>query len=326
MTKPTGPLHPLLIPNQCSNSITIDFISPLPLNDSFNAIVTITDRLGSDIQITATHTNITAKHFASQFFNLWYCKNGLPLNIISDHDKIFISKFWKALHTLTKVKLKMSFSYHPETNGTSECSNKTIEQALWYHVNWNQKGWVKALPLNHFNMMNTVNASTGFSPFQLCMGRSLWLIPPLTSTHLQCDLPDDMDYNAVSLIETLTLNTMQAQDNLLTTKVAQAEFTNHHRSDELVFTVGYHVLLSTKHWCQEYMQTNSGCVTKFMPQYDSPFKITCTHPESSTYILLLPNKPNRFPTFHLSLLQIHTHRLWPVSITDITSTQACGYT
>jgi hypothetical protein len=130
MTKPTGPLHPLLIPNQCSNSITTDFISPLPLNDSFNAIVTITDRLGSDIQIAATHTNITAKHFASQFFNLWYCKNGLPLNIISDHDKIFISKFWKALHTLTKVKLKMSFSYHPETNGTGEHSNKTIEQAL----------------------------------------------------------------------------------------------------------------------------------------------------------------------------------------------------
>ena len=56
-----------------------------------------------------------------------------------------------------------------------------------------------------------------------------------------------MDYDAVSLIETLTLNTMQAQDNLLTTKVTQAEFTNHHCSDELVFTVGDHVLLSTKH-------------------------------------------------------------------------------
>ena len=55
MTKPTGPLHPLLIPNQCSNSNTIDFIGPLPLNDGFNAIVTITDRLGSDIQIAATH-------------------------------------------------------------------------------------------------------------------------------------------------------------------------------------------------------------------------------------------------------------------------------
>jgi hypothetical protein len=51
----------------------------------------------------------------------------------------------------------------------------------------------------------------------------------------------------VSLIETLTLNTMQVQDNLLTTKVAQAEFTNHHHSNELVFTLGDHVLLSTKH-------------------------------------------------------------------------------
>ena len=56
-----------------------------------------------------------------------------------------------------------------------------------------------------------------------------------------------MDCDAVSLIETLTMNTMQAQDNLITIKVAQAEFTNHHRSDELVFTMGDHVLLSTKH-------------------------------------------------------------------------------
>ena len=54
------------------------------------------------------------------------------------------------------------------------------------------------------------------------------------------------------------------------------------------------------------MQTNSSCVTKFMPRYDSPFKITCAHPESSTYILLLPNELNRFPTFHLSLLQKFT--------------------
>ena len=131
MQQPNPLVHSTLLnPDQCGDFITIDFIGPLPLDDSFDAIVTITDRLGSDIQIAATHTNITAKHFASQFFNLWYCKNGLPLNIISDHDKIFISKFWKALHTLTKVKLKMSSSYHPETNGTSECSNKTIEQAL----------------------------------------------------------------------------------------------------------------------------------------------------------------------------------------------------
>jgi len=55
-------------------------------------------------------------------------------NIISDRDKIFMSKFWKALCKLTGVKLKMFSAYHPETDGSSERSNKTVVQALRYHV------------------------------------------------------------------------------------------------------------------------------------------------------------------------------------------------
>jgi hypothetical protein len=166
-SKPVGPLHPLPIPDGRGDLIAIDFIGPLPVDEGFDCIVTITDRLGADIRIVPTHTEITAERFAAQFFDLWYCKNGLPLNIVSDRDKLFISKFWKALHNLMGVKLNMSSAYHPETDGSSERSNKTVAQALRYHVDRHQKGWVKALPLVRFNIMNTVNSSTGFSPFQL---------------------------------------------------------------------------------------------------------------------------------------------------------------
>jgi hypothetical protein len=146
-TKPVGPLHPLPIPDQRGDSITIDFMGPCPLDDGFNCIVTITDRLGANIWIAPTHMNISAERFAAQFFDLWYCENGLPLNIISDRDKIFVSKFWKALNKLTGIKLKMSSAYHPETDGSSERSNKSVVQCLRYHVERNQTGWVMALPL-----------------------------------------------------------------------------------------------------------------------------------------------------------------------------------
>ena len=119
----------------------------------------------------------TAERFMAQFFNLWYCENGLPLDIVSECDKLFISKFWR----VTGIKLKMSSAYHPETDRSSERSNKTVMQCLGYHVEQNQMGWVKALPLVHFNLMNTVNISTGFSPFQLQMGQSPRLIPPLVT-------------------------------------------------------------------------------------------------------------------------------------------------
>ena len=153
--KPTGPLHPLPILDQWGDSIVIDFIRLCLCDNGFDCIVTITDHLGSDIHVALTHMNISMEHFVVQFFDLWYCENGLLLNIVSNWDKLFVSKFWKALTKLTGMKLKISFAYHPEMDGSSECPNKSIMQCLQYHVEHNQTGWARALPLVHFNIMNT---------------------------------------------------------------------------------------------------------------------------------------------------------------------------
>ena len=120
------------------------------------------------------------------------------LHLISDRDPIFMLDVWTMLHKLTGVKLKMSTAYHPQTNGSSERTNKTVNQAICYHVDNNQKGWSKTLPHVRFAIMNTVNTSTGFSPFQLKTGRSLRIIPPLTNatataTHVPVEKVEDMN-------------------------------------------------------------------------------------------------------------------------------------
>ena len=112
----------------------MDFIGPLPIDSGFNCILSITDRIGANVRIVPTNLNITAEDLAVLFFNNWYCENGLPNNIICDRDKLFISRFWTALTKLTGVKLKMSTAYRPETDGSSERSNKMINQMLHYHV------------------------------------------------------------------------------------------------------------------------------------------------------------------------------------------------
>lgn len=78
------------IPDQCGDSVAMDFISPLPEDNGINCILTMTDRLNSDIQIIATWTDITALDLAGIFFDCWYCENGLPLEIVSDHDKLLL--------------------------------------------------------------------------------------------------------------------------------------------------------------------------------------------------------------------------------------------
>lgn len=86
----------------------------------------MTDHLGVDIQLAPCSTKMTAEDFANIFFNKWYCKNGCPLEIISDRDKLFISKFWKVLMKLTGIKHKLLTAYHPETDSSSEQTNKMV--------------------------------------------------------------------------------------------------------------------------------------------------------------------------------------------------------
>ena len=177
--KPGGPLHPLPIPDKRFDSVTIDFVGPLPKDDSFDSIVTMTDRLNANIQLAPCRTNMTAEEFTTIFFDKWFCENGLPLELITDRDKLFVSCFWKALMKLTGIKHKMSTAYHPQTDGASERSNKMVVQALRFHVEHNQTGWVRALPKVRFDIMNTINTSTGFTPFMLKSAHSPHLIPPL---------------------------------------------------------------------------------------------------------------------------------------------------
>lgn len=69
-----------------------------------------------------------------------------------------------------------------------------------------------------FDMMNTINGSTEFSPFQLRMGQSPHVIPPL----IQSSEGVVDDICALEVIEHLRMDIMEAQDNMLRAKISQA--------------------------------------------------------------------------------------------------------
>ncbi len=290
------------IPEQRGDSIATDFIGPLPEDDGFNCIATFTDRLGLDIRIVPTHTNLTAEKMAALFFDHWYCENGLPLQIVSDCNKLFVSKFWKALHRLTVVKLAMSSLFHPQTDGASERSDKTVNQSIRYHVDHQQHGWVKALPRIRFGMMNTLNVSTGYSGFQLKMGRSPHIILPLVPASLAPGCPQE-DINAARVIDKLLDDTASAKDNLIQANVAQASYANRSRKSDFEIGVGDRVMLSTFHRRRDYKNGDKNRMAKFMPRYDGPYTVTHSNPSLSLYTLDIPNSPAKFNTFHISELR-----------------------
>ena len=129
---------------------------------------------------------------------------------------------------------------------------KPFIQSLHYFVQWNQKGWVKSLPQVHFNMLNTVNASMGFLGFQLKIGCSPRLIPPVLNL-LPMELSGTKEaVNTASLIKQITVNVQDAKDALAAAKISQAYYANAHHGVEDVFVIGDLVMLSTFNCRHEY--------------------------------------------------------------------------
>jgi hypothetical protein len=242
-TKPVGLLHPLPIPDKHCDSVAINFIGPLPIDKGYNSFVTFTDCSGSDIQIIPTNTNLNAEQLAKLFFKEWYCKNGLPLDIVSNCDKLFISCFWKALHKLTGINLKLSSAYHPETDSASKQTNKTVIQCIHFAVEHDQKGWVNALPKVRFDIMNTINASTNFMPFQLQFRKSPRILPPLLALENNKE-PEPTARDIITQMQPLHL---EAKENLLEAKIKQAQQANAHCTNKFPYKTGVCMVLSTSH-------------------------------------------------------------------------------
>lgn len=54
----------------------------------------------------------------------------MPLDIMSDKDKIFVSRFWESFPEAMGIELQLSTAYHPQTDGQTERTNQMLEDML----------------------------------------------------------------------------------------------------------------------------------------------------------------------------------------------------
>ena len=170
--KPKPPPFPIASDtyNTPFTSIAMDFIVKLPLSESYNTILTITDTFSkASIFIPcneSTNTEYTAKLYATYVLPYY----GLPTCIISDRDPRFTSTFSRELcHTLG-IMQNISMAYHPQTDGQSEHTNQRLEQYLCIFINYHQQNWAPLLPLAQYTINVWPNATTKKAPFELILG------------------------------------------------------------------------------------------------------------------------------------------------------------
>ncbi len=126
--KSTGLYQPLPIGHAPWASVTMDLITQLPpTKDGNTAIVVFTDKLTKMIHIIPTITKYTAPILADIFLQNVFRFHGMPETFLSDRDSKFNSTFWKEFFRICNVKINMSSSYHPQTDGQTEVVKKSIE-------------------------------------------------------------------------------------------------------------------------------------------------------------------------------------------------------
>ena len=148
-------------------SIGMDFMGSLPQLNNFNYLLVVIDWLTSQVHFVPTTMVVTAKGVMWLILKEVVRLHGIPESIVSDRDTRFTSIFWKELQKLMGTKLLMSMAFHPQTDGATEQANRLIALILRIVVDNNQKNWSEKCSMIEFTINSSVNATTGYAPFEL---------------------------------------------------------------------------------------------------------------------------------------------------------------
>lgn len=80
------------------------------------------------------------------FFDEVVRLHGLLASIVSDQDPVFTSSFWRELLKQSCVQLQYSTTFHPQSDGQSEASNKIIMLYLRCLTGDRPRQWLRWLP------------------------------------------------------------------------------------------------------------------------------------------------------------------------------------
>jgi hypothetical protein len=102
---------------------------------------------------------------------------------VSDCDRRFVSDFWQELHKLLGTRLYMSTAYHPQSDGFTERSNRTLIECLCCVLMDKGGAWTDLLSGVEFAINNSESTATGMTPFFMTYGRHPRMPATLDATH-----------------------------------------------------------------------------------------------------------------------------------------------
>ena len=112
-TKPTGLLFPLKVPDAPWSSISVDFITDLPVSNGYDSIMVVVDRFTKWAEFFPCLKTITAQEASKIFLKEVFSRHGLPQEIVSDRGTQFVSKFFSCLTKIIGYQAVPFFCFSP---------------------------------------------------------------------------------------------------------------------------------------------------------------------------------------------------------------------
>ncbi|EGD81417.1 hypothetical protein PTSG_11841 [Salpingoeca rosetta] len=273
----------------------LDLVTGLPrTRTGQDAIVVFVDRLTKRCHLAATTSKCTGRDVAKLFISHVFRHHGLPARVVSDRDPRFTGAFWKETFRLLGSRLQFSTSQHPQTDGQTERTNRTMEQTLRHYVNYRMDNWDSLLPVVEFALNNSKSDSTGQSPFFLETGRHP-IIPATLVTRQairRTDTPAAEDF-VVRLKSIITA----ARDALAQAQDKQKRYADQRRSDDIKYSPGDQAWVTADLFVDQANQRRPK--DKLKPRWQGPFTVI-DMPSRTTVRLRFPSHVRAHPVVNVT--------------------------
>lgn len=206
-------------------------------------------------------------------------RHGAPRVVISDRGRQFTADVVEELLRLCGCHYRHSTPYHPQTNGLTERTNRTIINMLSMYVSADHKNWDAVLPFVTYAFNTAKHEVTGYTPFFLLYARH-------PQTFLDTILPFSTNENA-SVAQTLCRAEEARRLARLRTLSSHARAKDRYDARHLpvTFAKGDFVWLWTP-------VRKKGLCQKLLSKYSGPFVIT-QRLSNVTYVVAKVTPENR---------------------------------
>lgn len=260
-TPSAGPLQPVKPPTSPFEKVGIDLLGPFPKSTTGRRwIIVCVDYLTryTETMAVASATSSDVSWFLLHSIIL---RHGAPRVVISDRGRQFTADVVEELLRLCGCQYRHSTPYHPQTNGLTERTNRTIINMLSMYVAADHKNWDAVLPFVTYAFNTAKHEVTGYTPFFLLYARH-------PQSFLDTILPFSTNENA-SVAQTLCRAEEARRLARLRTLSAHARAKDRYdaKHPPVTFATGDLVWLWTP-------VRKKGLCQKFLSKYSGPFVIT----------------------------------------------------